>query len=161
MKVEVAVLGSPSLIVFVVSVDVKQHLEKKKLADRAQEVCERRGGRPGLPVPNSPCGFCGRKATLNKKSRRHLSTADECTPTRVKQMDHSVIAPPAPYEFPQCVLANRASEVPQCLLSLSLRISVPSILLWGRLNHWGPGSPHCVSDQCPAGYAAIGRPTHH
>ena len=23
------------------------------------------GGRPGLPVPNSPCGFCGRKATLN------------------------------------------------------------------------------------------------
>ena len=23
------------------------------------------GGRPGLPVPNSPYGLCGRKATLN------------------------------------------------------------------------------------------------
>ena len=31
---------------------------------RDQELCESRGGRPGLPVPNSPYGFCGRKATL-------------------------------------------------------------------------------------------------
>ena len=33
---------------------------------RARELCESRGGRPGLPVPNSPYGFCGRKATLNE-----------------------------------------------------------------------------------------------
>ena len=32
---------------------------------RAQELCENRGGRPGLPVPNSPYGLRGRKATLN------------------------------------------------------------------------------------------------
>ena len=34
---------------------------------RAQELCEIRGGRPGLgfPVPNSPYGLCGHKATLN------------------------------------------------------------------------------------------------
>ena len=32
---------------------------------RDQELCEIRGGRPGLHVPNSPCGLCGRKATLN------------------------------------------------------------------------------------------------
>ena len=33
---------------------------------RGQELCESRGGRPGLPVPNSPSGLCsGRKATLN------------------------------------------------------------------------------------------------
>ena len=32
---------------------------------RAQELCESRGGRPGLPVPNSPDGLCGRKETLN------------------------------------------------------------------------------------------------
>ena len=32
---------------------------------RVQELCESRGGRPGLPVPNSPYGLCGRKATLN------------------------------------------------------------------------------------------------
>ena len=31
---------------------------------RAQELCESGGGRPGLPVPNSPYGLCGRKATL-------------------------------------------------------------------------------------------------
>ena len=30
----------------------------------AQELCESRGGRRGLPVPNKPPGFCGRKATL-------------------------------------------------------------------------------------------------
>ena len=58
MKVEVAVLGSPSLIVLMVSMDVKQHLKKL----RAQELCESQSGRPGLPVPN---GLCGRKATLN------------------------------------------------------------------------------------------------
>ena len=32
---------------------------------RAPELCERRGGRPGLPVPNSSYDLCGRKATLN------------------------------------------------------------------------------------------------
>ena len=32
----------------------------------AQELCRSRGGRPGLPVPNKPYGFCGRKAALNK-----------------------------------------------------------------------------------------------
>ena len=51
MKVEVAVLGSPSLIVRTVSVDVKQHFKKKrKKHHRAQELYEGRGGRPGLPV---------------------------------------------------------------------------------------------------------------
>ena len=32
---------------------------------RGQELCESRGGRPGLPVPNDRQGLCGRKATLN------------------------------------------------------------------------------------------------
>ena len=63
MKVEVDVLGSPSLIVPTVSVDVKQHLK-----NRAQELYESRGGHPGLPVPNSPYCLCGRKATLNLNS---------------------------------------------------------------------------------------------
>ena len=57
MKViDEAVLGSPSLIVLMVSVD--------KIV-RAQELREGRGGRPVLPVPNSLYGPCGRKATLN------------------------------------------------------------------------------------------------
>ena len=62
MKVEVDVLSSPSLTVLMVSVDVKRHSEDDR--NRAQELCERRGGHPGLPVPNSPYGLCGRKATL-------------------------------------------------------------------------------------------------
>ena len=64
MKVEVAILDSPSLI---------DHTtyglcgRKATFIDvlRAQELRESRGGHPGLPVPNSPYGLCGRKATLN------------------------------------------------------------------------------------------------
>ena len=36
------------------------------MSHRAQELCESRGGRPGLPVPKNPDGFCGRKATLKR-----------------------------------------------------------------------------------------------
>ena len=32
---------------------------------RIQGLCEIRGGRPGLPVPNSPYGLSGHRATLN------------------------------------------------------------------------------------------------
>ena len=41
----------------------------------AQELCEIRDGRPGLPVPNSPYGLCARKATLKKNldDRRYYS----------------------------------------------------------------------------------------
>ena len=42
MRVEVAVLGSPSLIVLMASVDIKQHLRKISH--------ESRGGRPGVSV---------------------------------------------------------------------------------------------------------------
>ena len=31
-------------------------------------MCESRGGYPGLPVPNSPYGLCGRKATLHERT---------------------------------------------------------------------------------------------
>ena len=40
---------------------------------RAQELCESRGGRPWLPVPNSPYGLCGRKATLKSKQRSSVA----------------------------------------------------------------------------------------
>ena len=50
-KVDVAVLGSLSLIGCTVSVDVKQHCIKGP--NRSQELCESRGGRAGgLPVLN-------------------------------------------------------------------------------------------------------------
>ena len=46
---------------------------------RPQELCESRGGRPGLPVPNNPYGLCGRKATLNltlERSSRNPSVSE-------------------------------------------------------------------------------------
>ena len=50
----------PSLIVPMVSVDVKQHWTWKSDL-RAQELCESRGGRPYY----GPYGLCERKATLD------------------------------------------------------------------------------------------------
>ena len=43
-------------------------------AGRAQELCESRGDRPGLPVPNTPDGFCGCKATLKRMKCLHDHT---------------------------------------------------------------------------------------
>ena len=50
--------------------DVSRSVGYKNLAsgykrNRAQELCESRDGRPGFPIPNSSCNFCGRKATWN------------------------------------------------------------------------------------------------
>ena len=47
----------------------------KQLYVRAQELCESRGGRPGLPVPNGPYGLYGRKALLNLNSFTQSSWA--------------------------------------------------------------------------------------
>ena len=46
---------------------------------RAQELCESRGERPGLPVPNSPCGLCGCKATFEEEEEKE----EEAPPTDV------------------------------------------------------------------------------
>ena len=71
VKMEVAVLDS---LVSNSPVDVKQHWTwTQKL--RVRQPCECRGGRPGLPVPNSPYGLCGHKATLNLNSETQTSGA--------------------------------------------------------------------------------------
>ena len=57
MKVEVVIMGFPSLLCLMVSVDVKQQLN-------GQELCESRGGHHGLSIPPMPYGFRGRKATV-------------------------------------------------------------------------------------------------
>ena len=50
---------------------------------RAQELCESRGDRPGLPVPNSPYGLCGRKATLENRTQElcQIEVADLGSPS--------------------------------------------------------------------------------
>ena len=49
----------------------------------AQELCESRGGRPGLPVPIYPYGLCGRKATLKD---RKVDVAVLGSPSRISLM---------------------------------------------------------------------------
>ena len=72
MKEGMDVLGSPSLIILIISVDVKQPLKKKKTRSGAQELCKRRDGRPGLSVSNSQYCLCGHKSTLKPKPLRCL-----------------------------------------------------------------------------------------
>ena len=45
---------------------------------KAQELCESRGGRPGLSVPNNPYGLCGRKSAVEEevKTVRDYRTED-------------------------------------------------------------------------------------
>ena len=57
VKVEVAVLGSLSLI-------VPETVDCQNLKNRTRELCESRGGGPGLPVLNSPYGLCGRESKI-------------------------------------------------------------------------------------------------
>ena len=80
VKVEVPVLGFPTLICLMVSVDVKQQLKKNSIGLESTELrwtqnddhilCESRGARPRLPDPNMPYGFCGRKATVEEEQYR-------------------------------------------------------------------------------------------
>ena len=43
---------------------------------RAQELCESQGGCPGLPVPNSPYGLCGRKAAFEEEEEEEDSSSE-------------------------------------------------------------------------------------
>ena len=69
--------SSSSLTVPTVSVDVKQHSAGTQTL-RAQQLCESRGGRPGLSVPNKPYCFCGRKATVKKKKKTDFRVQELC-----------------------------------------------------------------------------------
>ena len=60
MKVEVAVLGSPSLIVLMVSVDVKQHRTDIELRSCVKVGVAVLGSNS---VANKPFGFCRREAS--------------------------------------------------------------------------------------------------
>ena len=68
-NVEVAVLGCSSLTVLMFFCGCKATVNSNCQSSTAQELCESRGGRPGLPVPNSPYCFCGHKATLKNRAQ--------------------------------------------------------------------------------------------
>ena len=62
--------------------------------NRAQELCESRGGRPGPRVPNSPYGFCGRKATLNLNLTDKVGAEELCESRRGR---HGFSVPNSPH----------------------------------------------------------------
>ena len=64
MRIEVAVLGSPTLIVFMASVGVKQHLKKNSTGTEIRSFVKVEVVDMGVVVPNNPYGLCGRKARL-------------------------------------------------------------------------------------------------
>ena len=57
MEVEVAVLGSPPLIILMVYNSVDVNNTEPVLSVRAQELCKSRGGCSRLPAPNNPDGL--------------------------------------------------------------------------------------------------------
>ena len=57
------------------SQDIKQKERIEKGYSSAQELCESRGGRPGLPVLNSPYGLCGRKVRLEEQQQIELTAS--------------------------------------------------------------------------------------
>ena len=68
MKVEVDVLGSPSLTVRTGLCGRNATLNLTWFGFRAvQELCENRDGHLGFPVPNSPYRLCGRKPTFEEE----------------------------------------------------------------------------------------------
>ena len=50
-------------------------------------------GRPGFPVPNSPYGLCGRKATLNRE--RESERASERESERDVKVEVAVLGSPS------------------------------------------------------------------
>ena len=60
-----AVLGSRTLTVLMVRLCERRAILNFNVEVTELRSCESRGGSPCLPVPYSPYGLCGRKATLS------------------------------------------------------------------------------------------------
>ena len=87
MKVEVAVLGSPSLVVLMVSVDVKQHQLEQQSSDRSCVKVEV-DVFGSLSLILSPYGLCGRKATLKNRVQELCKSlgGHPCTPLPIPSL---------------------------------------------------------------------------
>ena len=94
------------------SVVITSYFHRRETCVRAQELCESRGGRPGLPVPNSPYDLCGRKATLNDR----LSLSE---PRSREKVEVAVLGSPSPIVLMTSVESN--TERP----TISLRAQEP------------------------------------
>ena len=63
---------------------VRMPANLRSTLDQGSGVCERRGGRTGLPVPNSPYGLCERKATFESEDVNDKSALRSCVKVEVK-----------------------------------------------------------------------------
>ena len=90
---------------------------------RAQELCESRGGSPGLTVPNSPYDQCGRKSTLNlnmlhrfNRSTVRSKSKRPCPPRLIADNSNSCL-PQCPQKDPtervqvQCCFTSAETDV--------------------------------------------------
>ena len=70
----------------------ESHRQTSQLAHRGQEVCESGGGRPGLPVPNKPYGFCGPKQHGGEESSPTLHAVSMQRGKRPERMRLEVVS---------------------------------------------------------------------
>ena len=115
-----------------VSVDVKQHWRRRRRwpSDRNQELCESLIGRPGLPIPHSPYGLCGRKATFELEHFRHYGRVQELCESRGGRP--GLPAPNSPYGLcgRKVTFVRRRmayGKTVRCYLLTSLKNSASSI----------------------------------
>ena len=94
------------------------------LESGTQQLCESRGGRPGLPVPNSPYSLCGRKATLNLAWIRAQGLC-ECRGGRTVE----VAVPNGPYSLcgRKATLKWKAQELGSCVKVEVVVLGSPSL----------------------------------
>ena len=101
---------------------------------RAQELCESRGGRPGLPVLNSPYGLCGHKATLNC----NMTELRSCVKVEVGRPGFPVLNSPYGLCGHKATLNCNMTELRSCV---KVEVAVPgspsliSICFCGRNQH--------------------------
>ena len=75
--------------------DVKPNRKKARVKACVRAQLCKKGGGPGLPVPNSPYGLCGRKATLKKKKKKQKKKKKKKKKKLVYTQPHSKPCPSA------------------------------------------------------------------
>ena len=115
--------------------------------------CASLGGRPGLPVPNKPYGFCGRKATLNIRVQElcesrggrpwlpvllSLMVSVDVTQHWTMHTHRSQFVPNMPTRHPR-TLSSRSCSSPSDWCKKCKKSDISPILLW--LGPFLPLSP--------------------
>ena len=112
-----------------------------RLNFRAQELCESRGGRTRLPVPNSSYGLCGRKPILNL-NRLNLSYAWRCR----NMVRSKVLATERVADFVSIWSGDVFFDT---ITNSCFTSSLPRCALFSRASFWRHQHVFGVSDRTP------------